>query len=94
MQDAAMKEVAGMVSPIFGLYQHSWFVNLWTETAVQGIHLHYKEELALALFEASLKSLATEFAHSSDSIIKRAWVNVCLETAEICSKVLDWHSNS
>ena len=34
IQDAIIKEFAGMVSPIFGLYQHSWFVNLWTETAV------------------------------------------------------------
>ena len=54
----------------------------------------YKEEIAVALFEASQRKMAEKFEHDSLLKLKRASVNVCLETAEICTKVLDWHSNS
>lgn len=52
------------------------------------------------MFETSLNSMAKQFSSLNAGIseynqfrLKRAWINVCLETAEICSKVLDWHSN-
>lgn len=49
--------------------------------------MNYKEELTSAMFEAATRALkATD--------LDKACINVCLETAEICAKVLDWRSHS
>ena len=52
--EAVAKEFNGEQSPIFSLYELQWFVGLWNETQVQGISMSYKEELSIALMEATL----------------------------------------
>ena len=50
--------------------------------------MSYKEELSIALIEATL-SLADQY-----STLTKAYSNVCLEVGEITSKVLDWKTIS
>lgn len=47
----------------------------------------YKEELCMSLLEASM---ITRDRLSDDVIVLDAWLLASVETAEICSKVLDW----
>ena len=75
-------------SPLLALYGLQWFVGLWNETQVQGISMSYKEELSIALMEATL-SLAERHANLAEP-----YSNVCLEVGEITSKVLDWKTST
>lgn len=86
--EAIFKESNGETSPIFSLYELQWFVGLWNETQVQGISMSYKEELSIALMEATL-SLAERHANLAEP-----YSNVCLEVGEITSKVLDWKTST
>ena len=55
---------------------------------MQGISMSYKEELSIALMEATL-SLSNIFTGMLQS-----YSNVCLEVGEITSKILDWKTTN
>lgn len=84
-------------SSIFILFNQQWFVSLWTDMQAEEDEQHqipyrYKEELCMALVEASL--LLYHQIQSSpdrhDNELINAWLLSSIEVAEICSKVFDW----
>lgn len=91
-------------SSLFILFNQQWFIALWNNiidedapeseqhSFIQSTPSHkYKEEVCLALLEASLliQSEITQ-TNEDDLSVRDAWLLSSVEAAEICSKVFDW----
>lgn len=84
-------------SSLFMLFSQQWFIAMWNDLPLdemtpdesgdeeesEPVPLRCKEEVCLYLLEASLK--VKEQMLDTDT-----WLLQSVETAEICSKVLDW----